>query len=78
MSKSFSIKKSHKYTDQFGKGKDESKTGSSNNLLTNDDYMLFDITNDKLMGSGKQAVAEKSRKGGNYIHPVNVGQEDYF
>lgn len=77
---SFSIKKSHKYTDLNPVNKDSSsKLASTSDLLTSDDYMLFDITSDTLSsGSAKAKAPVKPRKGGNYIHSINSAQEDYF
>ncbi len=75
---SFSIKKSHKFTEQFPNAK-ESNRSSTNDLLSTDDYLLFNLGENPSSGGGfAQAAPAKAKKGGNYIRPVNSAQADYY
>lgn len=73
---SFRIKKSHKFADQFPNK--DAKTSSASDLLTEEDYLLFNL-GDKPAGNkiGRAAPA-KPKKGGNCIRQVNSAQADYY
>jgi hypothetical protein len=73
---SFKINKAHKFAEQYPKPSDKKQTPSD--LLSSEDYLLFNLDN-TTSGGGSQAAAQpKPRKGGNYIHPTNSAQADYY
>jgi len=75
---SFRINKSHKFADQFPNGKDGNKSSSFSDLLTSEDYLLFNLGENSSRGNSSVGVAAKPKKGGNSIRPVNSAQADYY
>lgn len=71
----FRINSSHKYTQQYPSGKE---SGTTNDLLSAEDYLLFGTLEDKPSGGKGAQAAPKARKGGSYIRAVNSAQADYF
>lgn len=72
---SFSIKKSHKFTEQFSTPSNTKKPGSD--FLSNEDYDLFNVD-----GSGSSnTLAGKTpvtKKGGNSIKPIPEARADFY
>jgi hypothetical protein len=74
---SFSIKKSHKFTDQFPNGKDSQKSNMSD-ILSEEDYLLFNLGDKPSGKAAARAAPAKPKKGGNCIRQVNSAQADYY
>ena len=73
---SFKIQQSHKFASQFATPK-ESK-GSKSDILSKDDYLLFDIDKDSSGNVRKSQTAVKAHKGGNYIRTCASAQADFY
>ena len=73
---SFRIQKSHKFADQHPSGKES--TNSTSDLLTSEDYLLFNLGDKPSGGAKSGGQVAKTRKGGQYIRPVNSAQADYY
>jgi len=75
---SFKINTAHKLAERYSKPSTAKKAPSSD-LLSSEDYLLFNLPENSAGGSAAAAAAPpKPRKGGNYIRPINGAQADYY
>ena len=72
---SFRIQKSDKFADQFPNSK--KSNGSTDSLLSSEDYLLFNLNSESSMGKSSSVPAKK-KVGGMHIHRVSSAQEDYY
>jgi hypothetical protein len=73
----FKINTAHKLAERYTKP--STKKAPSSDLLSSEDYLLFNLPENSAGGSAAAAAAPpKPRKGGNYIHPINGAQADYY
>jgi hypothetical protein len=74
---SFKINTAHKLAERYSKPS-TSKKAPSSDLLSSEDYLLFNLPENSAGGVAAAAAPPKPRKGGNYIRPINGAQADYY
>ena len=73
---SFRMQKTHKFADQHPSKKES--TNFTVDLLTSEDYLLFNLGDKPSEGAKPERQVVQPRKGGHYIRQNITAQADYY